>query len=100
MPVVHIVLVKARPNASTEAVDALLKALNNMKTQLPDLLLYLSAGTNFTERSQGYTHALVVKVASKEALQQYLEHPVHVQLVEQHLKPLMAAPPLVVDYEM
>lgn len=89
-------------------------------------ILAISFGATFkTDRAQGFTHALVVDLESKEALevqfspssasrwhlasrpreltnhrvQVYAAHPDHVEIVTNDLKPNFEGPPCAMDYE-
>jgi len=57
----------------------------------------MSWGANVGTRSQGYTHAAVIELASWEALQAYQENPEHLRLAGVFNRFL--EPRLVVDYE-
>jgi L-alanine-DL-glutamate epimerase-like enolase superfamily enzyme len=61
-------------------------------------VLELSFGKNFTARGREFTHALLVKLADKAALDGYAAHPAHVRVVEELLAPIRADV-LAVDYE-
>ena len=58
--------------------------------------LHLSL-TSLTE--SGFTHALVVDLASEAALEAYATHPEHVAVLTNDLRPNFEAPPLAMDYE-
>eukprot|EP00960_Hanusia_phi_P060107 764409-Hanusia_phi.AAC.2 len=63
-------------------------------------IIAISFGPTFTtDRAQGFTHALVVDLKDKEALQAYGPHPEHVAVLNNDLKPNMEQPPLAMDYE-
>ena len=60
----------------------------------------ISFGPTFThDRSQGFTHALVVDLVDKAALESYGPHPAHQAVVNENLKPNFEAPPLAMDYD-
>merc|ERR1711934_539795 len=60
-----------------------------------------SFGKNYTQRSQGYTHAIVVRLKDKQAEQDYQTDKVHTDLRDTLLKPLFMGtnPVLALDYE-
>jgi hypothetical protein len=63
-------------------------------------ILDISFGPTFThDRSQGFTHALVVDLVDKAALESYGPHPAHQAVVNENLKPNFEAPPLAMDYD-
>lgn len=93
----HIVLFKFHETASTEAINAGLDALRALKNEIPGIL-ELTCGENFTNRSQGFTHALYVRFVDKEALAAYGPHPKHVAVGTDHFNAIRADI-LAVDYE-
>ncbi len=94
----HIVLFKWQENAPKEAIDATMDALRALKNEIPGIL-ELTAGENYTNRSQGFTHALYVRFESKEALEIYAPHPKHQHVVQNHVAPIKENV-LAVDYEI
>ncbi|MEM8641754.1 MAG: Dabb family protein [Cyanobacteria bacterium P01_G01_bin.54] len=93
----HIVLFKWQPTASPEAIAAVMMSLGQMPGQIP-VILGLSCGENFSDRAQGFTHGLVVRVGDRAALAQYQAHPVHQAIVHSQIKPIVANV-LALDYE-
>lgn len=95
MPVNHVVLLKFNAGVPPERIDAHLRALATLRERVPGITA-LSVGANFSERSRGYTHALVVTLRDRDALAAYAPHPAHVEVAA----PLRQdAELLVVDYE-
>ncbi|KKI89879.1 stress protein [Bacillus sp. SA1-12] len=75
----HIVTFKFNENITPEIEQELLKQLKDFKGKIPGIL-ELTAGINMTEETeqiQGYTLGLRVTFESKQALNDYLPHPVH-----------------------
>lgn len=96
----HLVLFKARPDASPEQVETMLSRLRALQDEVPGIL-YLSCGTNFSERSQGYTHGLVVRFGDRDGLQAYQVHPRHVAAVTEAIRPTVEEGGiLALDYEL
>lgn len=94
----HIVLFKWQPTAAPDAIAAAMSALSAMPSQIPQIIA-LSCGENFTNRSQGFTHGLVVRLADRAALEAYQAHPVHQVIVQTQIKPIVADV-LALDYEL
>jgi hypothetical protein len=94
--IVHVVLFNfsAAPEAAIAALQA---GLLSLRDSVPGVL-ELSFGKNFTARGREFTHALLVKLADKAALDGYAAHPAHVRVVEELLAPIRADV-LAVDYE-
>ena len=92
----HLVLLKAARQPTPDEV-ARLQALST----LPGVV-FLSQGENYTARGQGFNYGIVVRFTSKEAESKYQEHPMHVAVREEVIKPLLdtkqAGPVLAMDY--
>ena len=94
----HVVLFRWAEDASAEAKDRVEEELRALLTQIPGIL-DLTYGENFSSRSQGYTHALVVRFEDRAALEVYSPHPAHQRVVQEFIAPIRADT-LVVDYEI
>lgn len=93
----HIVLFRWKAEATAEQIEQAITGLRGLKAQVPNIL-DLSAGENFSERAQGFTHGLVVRFPDKAALEVYGPHPAHQHVVQTYISPV-CADVLVVDYE-
>ncbi|KAI9193228.1 stress responsive A/B barrel domain-containing protein [Polychytrium aggregatum] len=97
MVVIHTVLLKIRKDVPQEAIDTMIREINNLH-HIPGLIK-IAAGENFMpERAHGYTHGLSAEFESKEppasrtqALQGYAIHPDHVGVVTNHIRPHVEA---------
>lgn len=96
--IVHIVLFKWQENASPEAIASAIEALKKLKDKIPGII-DLSCGENFSERAKGFQHGLVVKFSDRSALDAYIPHPVHQQVVQNLIKPILADI-IALDYEV
>ena len=47
----------------------------------------------------GITHTLSVRLASKDALKVYQNHPMHMKVKDDLIVPLLSGPPQAIDYE-
>lgn len=99
-PVEHIVLLRLKEGLTKEQEADAEEGCYSLKA-IPGVLA-VSFGVNFSARSAGYTHGLVVRFINKEAGEKYQDHPLHVAYRDHVLKPLFAAesPVLCVDYEI
>ena len=79
MAVCHMVWIKFGAGVSDERIDEHLTALRSLSDRVPGIL-ELSCGANFTDRAQGYTHGLLVKLVDRDALGVYATHPDHVSV--------------------
>lgn len=93
----HLVILKFKPDTTSEQLDAFLKGARGLRDKIEGIV-DLSVGANYTERSQGFTHGVHVRFTDKAALDHYLPHPAHVEVVENCIKPI-ADDIIVVDYE-
>lgn len=94
----HIVLFRWTEQSSEEARNKVLMELRGLRSKIPGIV-DLSCGTNFCDRSKGYTHGLVVRFTDRAALQAYGPHPEHQRVVQTFIKPI-AADILALDYEI
>ena len=80
----HIVLLKTvRPLTTDEST-----ALRTKLMQIPGVL-EVSSGANYTQRSQGFNIGIIVTLNSKEAEAAYQTHPIHVEVRDTIIKPLL-----------
>ena len=93
----HIVLFQWKPEATPEQIESALTELKALQTKIPNVLA-LSVGKNFSERSQGFTHGLVVRFPDREALEVYGPHKAHQHVVQTFINPIRLDI-LAVDYE-
>jgi|TARA_B110000003_G_C16310494_1_gene402559 hypothetical protein len=101
MVVEHIVLLKIKSDTSEEQLLKIETGLYNLKTEIPGII-DISFGADFSGRSQGFSHGLVVRFESKEASVAYQTHPAHASYRDNVLKPFLGGDaPLVLacDYE-
>ncbi|KAL6507147.1 hypothetical protein OROHE_022046 [Orobanche hederae] len=85
----HIVLFKVKPDADPSAVDAMISNLNGLISLEP--VVHISAGAVSRSRSNSlaFTHMLHSRYRSKTDLLSYSEHPIHVSVVSNYVKPVV-----------
>lgn len=93
----HLVLFKVKSDAGEDAIQAMQGALLGLKDAIPGIL-DISVGANFSERSQGFTHGLLVRFQDRSALDVYIPHPAHEDARNNYILPIVEDV-LVVDYE-
>jgi hypothetical protein len=91
----HLVFLATREDASSEDIEDLISSIRGLRDTVSSVV-DLTVGENFSERSGGYTHGIFVRFESREGLQEYMEHPDHLAVVEK-LDALTTR--IVVDYE-
>ena len=94
----HIVLLKLKPDVTSEQLDALPDALLKMKDEI-DGIESITSGINHSPegKSQGYTYGFIVRFSDETARDEYLPHPFHVKIATEHIRPLVEDV-LVFDY--
>ncbi len=93
----HIVLFKWQEDTSIEKITEALNALKALKDKIPGIV-DLSCGKNFSERNQGFQHALMVRFNDQTSLDNYFPHPEHQEVVKNYIRPILADI-LSIDYE-
>jgi len=94
----HIVLFKWTETATPQAIDAAVAELRALKGKIRGII-DLSCGTNFSDRSAGFTHGLVVRFTDRAALDAYGPNPAHQHVVQNFINPIRADV-LALDYEV
>lgn len=92
----HVVLFKVKPGVPALQAEALVSGLRSLKSL--DLVMDLSAGPALQASSGSYTHALHCRYKDKEALQAYATHPLHVDVVQKRVVPIVEDV-LAIDWE-
>lgn len=81
----HIVLFRCNPGTSQATKQGFVQAARNMKAHIPEIL-QISAGENWSERSDGYELALVSRFEDKDSLEIYQKHPEHQKFIQEWVK--------------
>ncbi|HEX6709132.1 MAG TPA: Dabb family protein [Rubrobacter sp.] len=92
----HLVFMAVRQDASPEEVEDLLSSIRDLKAAVPGTV-DLSTGEDFSGRAGEYTHALFARFEDTARLQEYLQHPAHLAVVEK--LDATTTGRIVVDYE-
>ncbi|MEW6637499.1 MAG: Dabb family protein [Actinomycetota bacterium] len=77
----HLVFFAVREDVSPEDVEDLLASIRGLKDEVPSVV-DLSAGEDFSGRSGDYTHGIFARFEDAAGLQEYMEHPAHLAVVE------------------
>ncbi len=92
----HIVLFRCNDACTPEARQDFVSAARALKEHIPEIL-YISAGINWSDRSDGYELALVSRFENKDSMDVYQKHPVHQKFVAEHVRPKVEKV-LAIDY--
>ncbi len=95
--VTHVVLFKWKEGTDPKAIAQVKQELQALRGKIPGIV-ELSSGANFSERAQGFHHALLVRFTDRAALEAYGPHPAHQRVLQEFLTPIMGDV-VVVDYE-
>lgn len=77
----HLVFFAVREGVSSEDVEDLISSIQALKDEVSSTV-DLSVGEDFTGRSGEYTHALFARFEDRDGLQEYMQHPAHLAVVE------------------
>ncbi|KAI8646157.1 stress responsive A/B barrel domain-containing protein [Parasitella parasitica] len=83
MKVVHIVIVKFKPEITEEVKNAAVEDVLALKDTIPQITT-VSAGKNFTDRGKGYEYGWVVELEKKEDLPAYASHQSHLDFLAKY----------------
>jgi hypothetical protein len=72
----HVVLMKFKPDVSTEDIRSLEQALDELPNQILEIKMY-EFGPNTVPSDRSYDFALIALFANPGALERYQKHPAH-----------------------
>jgi len=85
----HLVTFTWRPETTNDDVVAVIEALTSLPAQIPELVAY-NFGPDLGLREGNAGFAVAAEVESREALLAYLDHPEHVRILNEFIRPLIA----------
>lgn len=94
----HIVLIKFKPQTTTEQKEVLIHRTLLLKNVIPGII-DIKQGFNFSNRSQGYEVGLTVRFEDRASLENYGPHPAHQEIVS-YLKEIGMEDSIIVDFEI
>jgi hypothetical protein len=94
----HIVLLKFSANTTTEQKDELISRTLDLKKVITGVI-DIQQGYNFSNRSKGYEIGLTVRLEDQSALETYIAHPAHLEILSL-LKEIGMEDIIVVDFEI
>ena len=92
----HLVFFAVWEETSQKEVEDLVSSIRGLSEEVPSTL-DLSVGEDFSGRSGEYTHAIFARFEDIAGLQEYMEHPAHLAVVEK--LDATTTGRIVVDYE-
>lgn len=94
----HIVLIKFSPKTTLEQKQELIRRTLELKEKIPGII-DIRQGINFSERSKGYDMGLTARLEDRAALENYLPHPAHQEILA-YLKEIGVEDTIIVDFEI
>jgi len=73
---IHIAIFRWKPSVSEDDVVAALRDVEALRPKIPGIV-EISTGTNTSRYSDGYTHVVLVRGESQDAIDRYRAHPDH-----------------------
>jgi len=94
-----MVLLKLKPDATQEQIEALTTALLSIADEVPGIV-EITAGVNSSPEGQdkGYDYGLLVRFTDAAARDAYLIHPYHQSVVGEYAVPILEDL-IIVDFE-
>ena len=93
----HLVFFRFKDASKGDIQDRILRELRALKPIVPGVV-DLTAGYNFSDRSQGYELGLMVRFHDRAGLDAYQNHPEHQRVAREWIKPNLEQI-IAVDYE-
>ncbi|HBE90602.1 MAG TPA: stress protein [Candidatus Andersenbacteria bacterium] len=78
---IHIALFRWKPGVEPEEIKRALREVESLKDKVPGVV-DISTGRNSSRYSAGYTHVVLVRAESQEAIDAYRQHPDHVNVAQ------------------
>ncbi|WAH38676.1 Dabb family protein [Alicyclobacillus dauci] len=76
----HMVIFKFGPETTEEQISECVRRARTLRDDIKGII-DLAAGSNFSDRSQGFQVGLTVRFEDKRALSNYTPHPKHQEFV-------------------
>lgn len=87
--IMHLVTFTWRPETTNDDVVAVIEGLTSLPEQIPELVSY-NFGPDLGLHEGNADFAVAAVVESPEALLAYVDHPEHVRILNEFIRPLIA----------
>ena len=77
----HIAWFNFKDGVSRDQIEVHMEAVRRLVDLVP-AVDQIECGPSYTDRADGLTHCIIVTMANREALPEYLNHPLHVPIAE------------------
>ena len=86
----HIVLVAVKENLSNDQINDMLNGVYSLSAIKGVVSVTVGANIPENSRADGYTHGFDIVLDSKESLVSYAVDPLHVDVKEKYIKPIIS----------
>lgn len=76
---IHIAIFRWKPEVTQEAVDEVSAAVEALQPKIPGIV-EISCGANTSQYGEGYTHVVLVRGETAQAIDAYRTHPDHTRV--------------------
>ena len=84
----HLVFLKLKKDVTDDEYHKIISSLKELPSKI-DVIERLKVGRNFSQRNQGYGIGLSVTLSDETSLEIYRDHPDHVEILENMIKPCL-----------
>jgi hypothetical protein len=77
----HVAWFNFNEGVSDGRIEAHLEAVRSLVDLVP-VVQQIECGPSYTDRAEGLTHCIIVTLPSREALPDYLGHPLHIPIAD------------------
>ena len=84
----HLVFLKLKKDVTDDEYHKIISSLKELPSKI-DVIERLRVGRNFSQRNQGYGIGLSVTLNDETSLEIYRDHPDHVEILENLIKPCL-----------
>lgn len=77
----HMAWLKFKDGVDAARIDAHLRGCRSLIGRVP-AVINLECGANVSDRAGGFTHGIIVSVADRAALDEYMTHPEHLPVAD------------------
>ncbi|HUL71159.1 MAG TPA: Dabb family protein [Gemmatimonadales bacterium] len=85
--ILHVILFRFKPGIDAATIQRTGEALLAMKAGIPEVRR-ITWGPNLAPGASEWPYVLTVTVDDMAAVQRYLDHPVHVETIANHVAPI------------
>lgn len=79
---VHIALYKWKPSVSATQIEHVLASISSINDKVPGII-EISCAKNTSKHGNSYTHVILVRAESKDAIDAYRNHPDHTKAAKE-----------------